>query len=127
MCISVPFSRAPQPVACPLLEAGAVMFFAPFPLLFTWLIGLMSLAVVGGGLYLLWAWYFGIVVGTGYLLLGLLMTLWSIAGRWIVLLFHPAGPDEPHTNLMRQYSSSGRMELRCTLRSTDLRMRQQSF
>jgi hypothetical protein len=69
MCISVPFSRAPQPVACPLLEAGVVMFFAPFPLLFTWLIGLLSLAVVGGGLYLLCAWYFGIVVGTGYLLL----------------------------------------------------------
>jgi hypothetical protein len=35
------------------------MFFAPFPLLFTWLVGLLSLAVLGGGLYLLWAWYVG--------------------------------------------------------------------
>jgi len=97
MCISVPFSRAPQPVACPLREAGAVMFFAPFSLLFTWLIGLLSLAVVGGGLYLLWARYFGVLVGSGYLAAGLLLTLGSVAGRWIVLLFHPAGLDEPHT------------------------------
>ncbi len=67
------------------------MFFAPFALLFTWLIGLLSLAVVGGGLYLLWAWYSGVVVGTGYL---------------------------------RLCFSSGRMELLCTLRSTDPRMRQ---
>ena len=73
------------------------MFFAPFALLFTWLIGLLSLAVVGGGLYLLWARYFGVLVGSGYLAAGLLLTLWSVAGRWIVLLFHPAGPDEPHT------------------------------
>jgi hypothetical protein len=62
-------SRAPQPVACPLPEAGVVMFFAPFPLLFTCIIGLLSLAVVGSGLYLWCAWYFDIVVGTGYLLL----------------------------------------------------------
>src|ERR1051326_4170462 len=73
------------------------MFFAPFPLLFTWLAGLLSLAVLGGGLYCLWAWYVGILVGTVYLAAGILMTLWSLAGRWIVLSFHPAGADEPHT------------------------------
>jgi pimeloyl-ACP methyl ester carboxylesterase len=89
--------RALQPVAWPLPSGGAIMFFAPFALLFTWLTGLLSLAVVGGGLYLLWAWYFGVLVGSGYLAAGLLLTLWSVAGRWIVLLFHPAGPDEPHT------------------------------
>jgi pimeloyl-ACP methyl ester carboxylesterase len=73
------------------------MFFAPFPLLFTWLGGLLSLVVLGGGVYLLWAWYVGVVVGTGYLVAGLVMTLWSLLGRWVVLLFHPSGPDEPHT------------------------------
>jgi pimeloyl-ACP methyl ester carboxylesterase len=73
------------------------MFFAPFPLLFTWLINLLSLAILGGGIYLLWAWYVGAVVGTGYLIAGLLMTLWTFVGRWIVLLFHPRGSDEPHT------------------------------
>jgi len=46
------------------------MFFAPFPLLFTWLVGLLSLVVLGGGVYLLWAWYVGVLVGTGYLVAG---------------------------------------------------------
>jgi pimeloyl-ACP methyl ester carboxylesterase len=73
------------------------MFFAPFPLLFTWLVGLVSLALLGGGVYLLWAWYVGVLVGTTYLVLGLVMTCWSFLGRWIVLLFHPAGRDEPHS------------------------------
>jgi pimeloyl-ACP methyl ester carboxylesterase len=73
------------------------MFLAPFPLLFTWLVGLLSLAVLGGGLYLLWACYVGIVVGTAYLVVGLLMTLWSFLGRWVVLAFHPHAADEPHT------------------------------
>src|SRR5436309_2938160 len=63
------------------------MFFAPFPLLFTWLSGLISLAVLGGGVYLLWAWYVGVVVGTGYLVAGLVMTVFSLVGRWFVLLF----------------------------------------
>ncbi|MBV9172125.1 MAG: alpha/beta hydrolase [Chloroflexi bacterium] len=73
------------------------MFFAPFPILFTWLVGLLSLVVLGGGVYLLWAWYVGWLVGTTYLVAGLALTCWSLLGRWIVLLFHPAGPDEPHS------------------------------
>jgi pimeloyl-ACP methyl ester carboxylesterase len=73
------------------------MFFAPFPLLFTWLVGLVSLALVGGGVYLLWAWYVGWLVGTTYLVAGLVMSCWSLLGRWVVLLFHPAGHDEPHS------------------------------
>jgi pimeloyl-ACP methyl ester carboxylesterase len=73
------------------------VFFAPFPLLFTWLVGLLSLALLGGGVYLLWAWYVGALVGTGYLVGGVVMTLWSLVGRWVVLAFHPRGPDEPHT------------------------------
>jgi pimeloyl-ACP methyl ester carboxylesterase len=73
------------------------MFFAPFPLLFTWLVGLLSMAVLGGGLYLVWAWYVGALVGTVYLVFGLVMTVLSLTGRWIVLVFHPRGSDEPHT------------------------------
>ena len=73
------------------------MFFAPFPLVFTWLAGLASLAMLGGGAYLLYAWYIGAVVGTGYLVAGVLMTVITFAGRWLVLLFHPVGSDEPHT------------------------------
>ncbi len=73
------------------------MFFAPLPLLFTLLVSLLAVAVLGGGLYLVWAWYVGVVVGTAYLVVGLAMTLWTFLGRWIVLLFHPPGRDEPHT------------------------------
>jgi pimeloyl-ACP methyl ester carboxylesterase len=73
------------------------MFFAPFPLLLTWLAGLFSLALIGGGVYLIWAWYVGAVVGTAYLVAGVVMTLLTFVGRWIVLMFHPRGPDEPHT------------------------------
>jgi pimeloyl-ACP methyl ester carboxylesterase len=67
----------------------------PFGLLFLWLLGLLSLAMLGGGLYLLWAWYVGVVVGTGYLVASLAMLVLTFTGRWLVLLFHPSGPDEP--------------------------------
>jgi pimeloyl-ACP methyl ester carboxylesterase len=73
------------------------MFFAPFPFLLTLLVGLLSLAIFGGGLYLLWAWYVGVLVGTAYLAAGIAMTIWSLFGRWVVLLFHPRGTDEPHS------------------------------
>jgi pimeloyl-ACP methyl ester carboxylesterase len=73
------------------------MFFAPFSLLFTWLVGLLSVAALGGGLYMVWAWYVGALVGTVYLVFGLFMTVLSLTGRWIVLMFHPGGSDEPHT------------------------------
>jgi pimeloyl-ACP methyl ester carboxylesterase len=73
------------------------MFFAPFPLLLTWLAGILTFAILGGGLYFVWAWYVGAVTGTGYLVAGLAMTLLTFVGRWIVLQFHPRGSDEPHT------------------------------
>ena len=73
------------------------MYFAPFPLLLTWLAGIVTLAMLGGGAFLLWAWYVGAVVGTGYLIGGLVMTLLSLLGRWLLLLFHPRGSDDPHT------------------------------
>ena len=67
----------------------------PFGLLLLWLLGLLSLAILGGGLYLLWAWYVGLVVGTSYLVASLVMLVLAFTGRWLVLLFHPSGPDEP--------------------------------
>jgi hypothetical protein len=44
-----------------------------------------------------WAWYVGPPVGTGYLIVGLAMTLLTFVGRWTVLVFHSRGSDEPHT------------------------------
>jgi pimeloyl-ACP methyl ester carboxylesterase len=54
--------------------------------------------LLGGGAYLLWAWYVGSVVGTGYLVASLVMLVLSLAGRFIVLRFRPGGDDEPRTN-----------------------------
>ncbi len=72
------------------------MFLFPLPFLLTWLVGLLSLAVLGGGLYLVYAWYVGIVVGTAYLIGGLAMTLFSVLGRFLVLaLLAPSRPNEP--------------------------------
>lgn len=68
----------------------------PFALLPSLLVGLLSLALLGGGGYLLWAWYVGAVVGTDYLVASLAMLLWTFAGRRVVLaLFRRPGPDEP--------------------------------
>jgi pimeloyl-ACP methyl ester carboxylesterase len=61
-----------------------------------WLLGLLSLGLIGGGLYLIWAWYVGAVVGTAYLVAGVAMVVWTFAGRAIVLLLlRRPGPDEP--------------------------------
>lgn len=73
------------------------MFFAPLPLPFTFLIALLSVAILGGGLWILWGWLVGSLVGTGFLVAGLVMTAWSLLGRWIVLMFRPAGALEPRT------------------------------
>ena len=72
-----------------------MMFYGPFALVLTWLVGLASVAILGGGVYLLYGWYVGAVVGTGYLVAGSVMTAGSVLGRWIVLLFHPRGANEP--------------------------------
>src|SRR5919202_1684245 len=74
------------------------MFFAPLPLLFAWLFGLVSTAILVGGVYLVWAWYVGVVVGTAWLIAGLAMVLLTFFGRWIVLLFRQPGPAEPRTH-----------------------------
>lgn len=73
------------------------MLLMPFDLLFYWLTGLTSLGLLGGGIYLLWAWYAGIVIGTGYLVAGILMTAFSFLGRplMLVLLGRKPGREEP--------------------------------
>ena len=72
------------------------MFLFPLPFLLTWLVGLLSLGLLGGGAYLAYAWTTGVVVGTVYLVASLAMLLFSLAGRFIILaLLGRPGSDEP--------------------------------
>jgi pimeloyl-ACP methyl ester carboxylesterase len=65
-----------------------------FPLSF--FVGLLSVAIVGGGAYALWGWFAGALVGTAYLWAGLAAMLWAFAGRWLALLLLGRGePDSP--------------------------------
>ncbi|HEY9829709.1 MAG TPA: alpha/beta hydrolase [Stenomitos sp.] len=72
------------------------MVFMPFHFLLIWLVGLLSISIVGGGIYLLYEWYIGELVGMFYWVSGLAMILWSGGGRFISLpLFRRPGRDEP--------------------------------
>lgn len=88
----------------------------PTLILFTWLWGLLSLALLGGGVYLVREWYqrawvyspaldravfmpdFGFNVPTGFLVAGLLLLLWACAGgllvRWLLSHSTPTLTDE---------------------------------
>lgn len=61
------------------------MFLFPFPFLLLGLAGLFSLGLLGGGLYLIYAWYTGIVVGTAWLAASVVMLALSFMGRFLVL------------------------------------------
>src|SRR3954467_12786732 len=63
-----------------------VMLFSPPVLPFSLLLGLLSFAVLGGGIYLIWAWFAGVVVGTAYLVGGLAMFAFTFLGRPLVLM-----------------------------------------
>ena len=72
------------------------MPFMPFNFLFLWLVGLLSIGVLGGGIYIVYEYYIGALVGISYLVSGVLMVLWSVGGRLISLpLFRRPGADEP--------------------------------
>ncbi|WP_292748189.1 alpha/beta hydrolase [Nostoc sp. NMS4] len=68
----------------------------PHNFLLIWLVQLLSIAVIGGGSYILYEWYEGELVGTFYLVAGLVMVLWTFGGRFISLpLLRRPGADEP--------------------------------
>ena len=67
------------------------MLIAPLAFLLSWLAGLLSLGLLIGGPAVLWTWYAGAVVGTGYLVAGRALVLWALAGRWVALLLLSRG------------------------------------
>jgi pimeloyl-ACP methyl ester carboxylesterase len=72
------------------------MLFMPHNFLLVWLMQLLSVGILGGGIYILYEWYEGELVGTSYLAAGLIMVLWSFGGRFLSLpLLRRLGSDEP--------------------------------
>jgi len=72
------------------------MVFMPLNFLIMWLIGLLSIGLLGGGIYIVYEWYERELVGLSYLVGGVAMVLWSFAGRFISLpLLRRSGTDEP--------------------------------
>ena len=70
--------------------------FMPLALLSMWVLGVLSLSVLGGGAYLVYAWSIGAVAGIGYLVGGVALLLCALLGRpLILLLFGRAGADGP--------------------------------
>lgn len=67
----------------------------PLTFLLAWVAGLVSLLVLGLGGYLVWAWYTGALVATIWLVLGVLLLAWALAGRCAVVLMRRRGEDEP--------------------------------
>lgn len=72
------------------------MYLMPLGFLIGTLAGFLSLGLLIGGVYIVWAWSVGTLVATGWLVAGVAMLLWSAFGRSIVLMLYPKGSDEPH-------------------------------
>jgi len=71
------------------------MYVLPLPFLLGTIAGIASIALLAGGIYIVWAWAVGTLVATGWLVSGIAMLAWSALGRQIVLAFYPRGKDEP--------------------------------
>jgi pimeloyl-ACP methyl ester carboxylesterase len=71
------------------------MYILPLPFLLGTLATLASLALLGGGIYIVWAWIAGTIVATSTLVYGVAMLAWSLLGRQIVLAMYRRGQDEP--------------------------------
>jgi pimeloyl-ACP methyl ester carboxylesterase len=72
------------------------MIFMPLNFLIMWSFGLLSIALLSGGIYTLYEWYEGELVEISSLLFGIALVLWSFTGRFYsVALFRRPGNDEP--------------------------------
>jgi pimeloyl-ACP methyl ester carboxylesterase len=67
----------------------------PLAILTMWFFGILSLALLIGGGYIVYEWWQGAVVSTAVLVAGIAMLVVALLGRFIVLAFHRAGRDEP--------------------------------
>jgi pimeloyl-ACP methyl ester carboxylesterase len=67
----------------------------PLAVLPMWILGLLSLALLFGGGYIVYEWWQGAVVSTALLVAGIAMLALALLGRFVVLAFHRGGRDDP--------------------------------
>lgn len=67
----------------------------PLDFLLRLLSSLLTIALLGGGGYILYQWYNGELVSDRWLILSSVMLLWSCLGFLPILLLHRPGQDEP--------------------------------
>jgi pimeloyl-ACP methyl ester carboxylesterase len=76
--------------------------FMPLDFLLRWLTGFLTIALLGGGAYLLHQWHEGELISDRWLILAVGMLLWSAVGFLPILLLRRAGDDEPKPLRSRQ-------------------------
>ncbi|WP_181280688.1 hypothetical protein [Aphanothece hegewaldii] len=67
----------------------------PLDFLFRLLSNLITIALLGGGAYIYYQWYEGVLVSDRWLYLSIGLLLWSFFGFLPILLLHRSGRDEP--------------------------------
>ncbi|MBD2021577.1 alpha/beta hydrolase [Leptolyngbya sp. FACHB-36] len=67
----------------------------PLDFLFRWLAGLLAVALLGGGIYILHEWYERELIDRAWLILGWGMVLWSFVGFIPLTLLRRFGKNEP--------------------------------
>jgi pimeloyl-ACP methyl ester carboxylesterase len=67
----------------------------PLAVIPMWIFGLLSLALLFGGGYVVYEWWQGAIVSTAVLAAGIAMLVVTVFGRFIVLAFHRGGHDDP--------------------------------
>ncbi|MDQ6826933.1 MAG: alpha/beta hydrolase [Candidatus Eremiobacteraeota bacterium] len=71
------------------------MPFMPLAVLPMWILGLLSLALLLGGGYIMYEWWQGILLSTLVFAAGIAMLVLTLLGRFLVLAFHRRGEDDP--------------------------------
>ncbi|HEY9696709.1 MAG TPA: alpha/beta hydrolase [Trichocoleus sp.] len=72
------------------------MVVMPLDFLFRWLAGLLSIALLGSGIYILHQWYERELIDRAWLIAGWAIVVWSVVGFLpLAILFRRPGRDEP--------------------------------
>lgn len=69
--------------------------FMPLDFVLRLLSSLVSISILGSGIYIFYQWYEGELISNSWLYLSIGLLLWSFLGFLPILLLHRAGRDEP--------------------------------